>query len=428
MTRSNASSTNAFLEKPLNDPPEEQRQKPMKIPKRLRRLRAAVAAAILSWVVVGFTGGLAPSALAQTEELQQQREAEVERFFEEAHSSLDDALNSFDRQDGLPAENDLRFYDFLSETKESSEKEMNTYLDAAAEALGMSSISDRRTRIAGIRAKMQETREDITVWQRRKISAPKKTYNPLVITRDGYQKKIDAAKDRLVLHEQSIDDEKTALVDELKSIGMELDAENIDVLLESITGDEFVRVSIIFDNAKKFARELEQLTQQSGEDLEAARKYYGVYLMLLRTIDRLQNQFIENVDSVYYPKLDEFAEVARQNIAEAEKGIEAGANEAVLQSNIESNQLTFEATQLYKQSLSEQKYQMRLANLECKKNILTATNTYKTVTLSKNVADLLSTSRRAFDSIANLTVPDLRPFENVKMREAFDRITTELRK
>ena len=55
----------------------------------------------------------------------------------------------------------------------------------------------------------------------------------------------------------------------------------------------------IFDNAKRFAAELERLTNETGEDLEAAKKYYGVYLMLLKTVSRLQEKFVENVDNEY---------------------------------------------------------------------------------------------------------------------------------
>ena len=381
------------------------------------------------WLVIAVCVGLMPSnAGAQTEELAAQRKAETDRFFEEAHGALDSALEMFDDKEKLPAEQDLAFYDFLSATKQSQERKIESYLDTAAEALGLSSISDRRIRIADLRSKMASHRKNITLYQRKKISAPDKTYNPLTVTKTGYQKKIESAKSGIEGLELSIADEKAALVSELKRIGMDLDEEKIDLLLESITGDEFVRVSIIFDNAKAFALELEQLTEKTGEDLEAAKKYYGVYLMLLKTIDRLQNKFVENVDVVYYPKLDEFADAAQKNIAHAEKAIEAGGNAQVLENNIYSNQTAFEATQLYKQVLSQQKHEMMMANLECRKNILTAANTYKTVSLSKDLANLLSTSRRAFDSIANLTVPDLRPFENAKMREAFGKITRELRK
>jgi len=367
-------------------------------------------------------------ASAQTEEIFQQEEAQTNRFFEKAHGALDDALKVFDAQENLPGEDDLAFYDFLSRTQESEESKIEGYLDAAAGALGISSISDRRNRISDIRSEIKATREELTVYQRKIISAPIKSYNPLVVTESGYEKKIDMANEKILLLEESIAEEKVQLVQELQRIGMELDAEKIDMLLESITGDEFVRVSIIFDNAKAFALQLEQLTEQTGEDLEAAKKYYGVYLMLLKTVERLQNKFVENVDDVYYPKLDEFAEKAQQNIAEAKKAINAGADARVLENNIDSNQLTFDAAQSYKQVLAQQKHQMMLAKLECKKSILTAANTYKTVALSKDVASLLATSRRAFDSISNLAVPDLRPFENVKMREAFGKLTQELRK
>lgn len=382
----------------------------------------------LTLCLLGVATASPESALGQREEIFQQTEAETNRFFEKAHGALDEALKAFDAQENLPRKDELAFYNFISATQESEETKIEGYLDAAAGALGISSISDRRNRISDIRDEIKATREELTVYQRKIISAPLKSYNPLIVTESGYQKKIDAAKEKILMLEEKIEEEKVQLVRELQRIGMKLDAEKIDMLLESITGDEFVRVSIIFDNAKAFALELEKLTEQTGEDLEAAKKYYGVYLMLLKTVERLQSKFVENVDDVYYPKLEEFAEKAQQNIAEAKKAINAGADATVLENNISSNRLTFDAAQSYKQVLAQQKHQMIVANLECKKSILTAANTYKTVALSKDVASLLATSRRAFDSISNLAVPDLRPFENVKMREAFGKLTEELRK
>ena len=100
----------------------------------------------------------------------------------------------------------------------------------------------------------------------------------------------------------------------------------------------------------------------------------------------------------------------------------------ILRNNINSNQLTYDAALLYKDGLKEQRRQMVLANEACKKNILTAENTYKTVSLSKDLADLMSESRRAFDAISTLTMPDLRPFKNERLKDAFSKITRELRK
>ena len=380
-------------------------------------------------VVFGCLLFAVPQAFAlQTEEMLEQERRDTSRFFEEAHDALIEALDMFDEKGGLKESKDIAFYDFLSRSQEAQESRIEGYLDAASDALGISSISDQRMKVADIRKQISEAQKNLTVYERKKISAPEKSYNPLTVTREGYEKKIESANQQISDLESQIDDEKQKLIEQLEGIGLKLDAEQIDILLESITGDEFIRVSIIFDNAKNFALELEELTEKSGEDLDAAKRYYGVYLMLLKTVDRLQNKFIQNVDDEYYPKLDGFAQKALDNIDEAERAIRAGGDASILEGNIASNQVTYDAVMVYKQGLAHQKHQMMTANLECRRNILTAVNTYKTAALSKDVASLMATSRRAFDAITNLTVPDLKPFENLKVKEAFLEITKDLRK
>lgn len=378
----------------------------------------------LAITLIGFSS----IAHAQTKEAAAQKDAEMAKFFEQSHSALDNALAEFDDAQNRPENSELAFYDFLSKSKESQAKKVEGYLDVAGEALGISSISNRRIKIAELKESIVQKRKNISVYRRKKVSAVESTYNPLITTKSGYEKKIASAEEEIALATDAIEAEKQKLVTDLERIGMKLDAKSIDNLLDSITGDEFMRVSIIFDNAKSFAAELERLTNESGEDLETAKKYYGVYLMLLKTVSRLQQKFVENVDNEYYPKLDKFADKARENIADAQKAIRLGGDKAVLENNIESNQMTYDAAMFYKQGLAEQKHQMMLANLETKKSILTAANTYKTVALSKDVAELMAVSRKAFNSITGLAVPDLRPFENQKMKKAFSEMTRELRK
>ncbi|QDT12939.1 hypothetical protein [Planctomycetes bacterium K23_9] len=353
---------------------------------------------------------------------------QIATFFEDAHDSLSSALELFDDSQKRPSENELPFYDLLSRTKESQQEKVGGYLDAAGEAMGVSSISVRRQRIRVLRETIQETQRNLTVYKRKRISAPKETYNPLITTKSGYDKKIKEGEETILLSDQKIESEKERLVKDFARIGMRLDPVEVDELLDSITGDEFVRVTIVFDNAKRFAAELERLTNESGEDLEAAKQYYGVYLMLLHSMSRLQEKFVQNVDEVYFPKLDGFIDQARQNMNEAEEAIKQGGDKQILRNNIVSNQLTYDAAILYKDGLKEQRRQMLEANVACKRNILTAENTYKTVALSKDLSDLMSVSRRAFDSITGLSIPDLRPFRNERMRDAFSEITRELRK
>lgn len=389
--------------------------------------RILTSFAICSMLLTGSS--FAQTEPAQTEPaqaVQQDSAADTAPFFDQAHGALETALDLFDKQQELPKTDDLAFYDYFSRTKESQQKRVDSYLDVAAEALGISKINERRDRIAGLRTQITKSRTNIASYKRQRISAPESTYNPLGVSKSGYDKKIERAETRIENAEKEIAAEKDQLVQQLNSIGMSISKENVDVLLESITGDEFVRISIIFDNAKNFAAELERLTEESDEDLDTAKKYYGVYLMLLQSVDRLQLKFIEKVDNVYYPQLDSYMDQANQIIEDAKTAIKKGGDRKALQENIYSNEITLDAATFYKQSLDQQKYEMRKANEKIKKNILTATNTYKTAALSKDIASLISTSRRAFNAITSLSVPDLRPFENVKLKGEFSRLAREI--
>ena len=355
-----------------------------------------------------------------------ERTVDTAAFFERTHGALETALEMFDKQRQMPNDEDLAFYDFLSRTKESQQLKIEGYLEVAAEALGISKVNDRRAKISNLRQQIVNSRQNISIYQRKRISAPETTYNPLTVSQAGYDKKIVNEQAQIKQAEADIQTEKEVLVAELNQLGMQISPANVDILLESITGDEFVRISVIFDNAKEFARALEQLTEQTGEDLETAKKYYGVYLMLLKTIDQLQNKFIDNVDDVYYPKLDEYAKQAKLNIADARKAILDGGSPTVLENNIFNNQITYDTAMFYKQSLAKQKTQMMRANRDTRKNILTAVNTYRTASLSKDLASLMAVSRRAFESISNLSVPDLRPFDNTRLKEEFNKLTREM--
>ena len=370
---------------------------------QVKRTMRITIVTVLSMIVFG--SAIAP-AFAQVDE-RAKEQADTAAYFEKVHDALEDALGVYQDQETRPKGDDLAFYDFLSKTKESQQKKVDRYLEAAAEGLGISKINDRRNRIMDMRKSIADSRQDVSVYRRKRISAPEKSYNPLSVTKSGYDSKITTAEETIKQAEESIAAEKQRLVDDMKKIGMTIKPADVDILLDSITGDEFVRISIMFNNAKNFAGELERLTNESGEDLDAAKKYYGVYLMLLKSIDLMQNEFIKTVDDEYYPKLNQYAEKARENIKQAEEAISQGGSREILENNIDNNQLTYDAAMYYKQSLARQKYEMIKANESCKRNIITAVNTYRTAALSKELSSLIATSRRAFDSITTVSYTHL---------------------
>ena len=57
-----------------------------------------------------------------------------------------------------------------------------------------------------------------------------------------------------------------------------------------------------------------------------------------------------------------------------------------------------------------------------------AENTYRTVRSSGELRGLIHSGLNAFDSITNLSMPELKVFEGVIMREEFDEINRRLAK
>ena len=111
-------------------------------------------------------------AYVQIDELEQEEREAQNAFFEQTHKALDRALDLFDNQERLPGEEDLAFYNFLSRTKESEQRRIESYLDAAAEGLGISNMSERRNKIADLRKKIEGLHSSVTLYERKKIIGP----------------------------------------------------------------------------------------------------------------------------------------------------------------------------------------------------------------------------------------------------------------
>ena len=104
-----------------------------------------------------------------------------------------------------------------------------------------------------------------------------------------------------------------------------------------------------------------------------------------------------------------------------------GGDRKLLEANIRSNQLTRQTANLYIEYLKQNAALVATENKRAQKNMATAMNTYETVKLSSDVAALMNTGRRDFETLMKLQVPALREFGNDAIRKEFKRMTTELR-
>ena len=111
---------------------------------------------------------------------------------------------------------------------------------------------------------------------------------------------------------------------QLQQIGVEVFDDEIDFLLMPVTQDDFVSMAAVVSNISALTAQLEGLTEKSKELPSQTRRYYGMHLLLVYAIDRLQMRFIQEIDHVHLPKLHAFEDEARQNITEAKNQIASG--------------------------------------------------------------------------------------------------------
>ncbi len=357
-----------------------------------------------------------------------------ERFgqlFEEVVPILEETRGLVDQHADLPDKSRLPF----TEDKQSNSAAINELLDAAIVILGNSEVSDYRQKIRDANELIQGSHEAIADYRRQRVSAKWARdqsqidkVNPFELSKESIDEQIEKEEKEIQKQEKRLVELKKQFAKELSDIGVVVDEAAVESLLSSVSGDDIVSMAVVFENIKNVTAQLQNLTQQSGEALDVSKRYYGMYVVMVHVMDRIQKSFVRDVREKHIPKLKAFSKQADENIAQARSIIELkGGDPVLLSANIESNKLTQQTAILYIDYLQRNAALIEAENRRAQKNLATAMNTYNTVKLSSDVASLMKSGRRDFDALMKLQIPQLREFSNESIRREFERMTVELR-
>lgn len=364
---------------------------------------------------------------AQDESIEEIRNDFHKQAFKESVDYLDDAVRAFDEHEHLEEWN----WFSIGTSKDENVEKINELLDKAVEVLAISEIAESRQAIREAEANIEELQLDIDEYNLSKVSAKSSekmgTAEKWVKTsREDYEAKIEKAKAAVDAERNKIREIKGRFADELRAIGVDIDPESAETLLSTISGKDLVDLCIVFDNIKYITVELEKLTEDAGESGETARRYYGMYVMLIRIMDRIQKSFVQGIEERFIPKLESFRAEAEKNIAEARRNMRSGGSREIGENNIRINNLTLTAVKEYKKYLEAQASLIRTRNKQTERDLKDALNTYNSVKLSTNVSAILRAGSKNFFAVSRLQIPDLRVFESKELRDEFDRLTLEM--
>lgn len=306
------------------------------------------------------------------------------------------------------------------------EKEISALLDQAVAALSLSPLQNERATIAALNAEIEQSREKIASYRQERIGAP--TQSMVKRTRADYDALIRAEQQAIEDNQARLRQIQRDFAERLRAIGLELSDEQVEFLLATVVGDSMIDLGIVFDNVKAITVELERLVRESGEDMASARRYYGLYVVLLRALKQMHLEVEQRIEAEYIPQIDTIRQRARDLSGETRQLLKSQPDRAaVLEANLAAQQMTITAAGRYRDYLAEQARQVRRAREALQQDIRTAWNTYETVRVSGELVALVQSSQQLLDGLLERQVPPLRPFENLEMKREFEKLTDQLR-
>ncbi len=355
----------------------------------------------------------------------QRRRERTRALFGEVMEPLSEAAAAYDEHDELDESA------WFGRDQEDNLERIDNLLDEAIAVLRVSEIETTRSELRRLEDEIDELEARRITDSEARVSAPldeelnrlQRTYTT---SREDYDERILDAERGVAERRDQIQDLQVEFVRQMNSIGVELDRASAQSLLSTVTGDDFVEMCVVFDNVRGVTIQLQELTEQSGESLEAAKRYYGSYVVLIRLMDKIQRDFVRRVTEEMIPRLEELAAEARRTIDGAEENMSRGGDRSIGDQNIRSNELTIQATGLYAEYLRDQAAEIQARNDSLQITLRDAQNTYDTVTLSSEVATLLREGQRSFAALLKLDLPGLRGFENAELKAEFEQLTSKM--
>ncbi|MBQ7733681.1 MAG: hypothetical protein IJT58_06645 [Synergistaceae bacterium] len=342
--------------------------------------------------------------------------------------SLDDALELRDRHESLPNSTWLPF----TEDKASNSRKINKILDRALAVLINGEAGDMRRQAVELRAKITGLGRELDELRNKKITAPDKSYLFWEITKEKADKRIALLEDELRKSRAALTQINAKLAASLNEIGLELNASQVDILLNSVTGDELLQNAIIFDNVKLVAAKLEELARNETNSFEITRRYSGMYLVLNDLLIHTQEELIKKIDGDYKVKLkaiiNEADTLQKDALRRSKQGIYSKAQREAFAANAKSNAVTIRVAELYSQLLDTQRTGTLNTLKSLRLNRDLAENTYRTVRSTDELRGLIRSGLNLFDTIGALSMPELKIFENGAMRLEFEEINRRLKK
>lgn len=332
----------------------------------------------------------------------------------------------------LPKSEDFIVPPIWTETREDREAKIRRLLDSALGIVTDVPVVEVQKKVEGLRGNIRDLEESIIRLKEKQLTAPKDGVLPGVIT-DTVASLDAAIKDseaKIAANRDAIGKAKGEIGDALARSGVQLGADQVDLLLDSVLSGDLVRLVAVFNAAKVIDTQLGKLMAASGDNMNAARKYFAMHAALFAMLVHAQDATIARIDTGYMPKLDAILKdisAARAKTKELLRAENRADQKKALEANLESQRLAEEAAKGYRRYLNQQREQIARARSRAVHDLRIADNTFETVEASFQLRNLMRDSAASFEAIQKLEAPTFEQiFKNEELRREFENLTRKL--
>jgi len=368
--------------------------------------------------------GIEPAAAADPYLDEQKRLERHAAMIARMHGDVSEVLDLREAQESAPASS----YNPLTETKSDIEDEIVTVLDELAAMLLDDGITAAVDEIDRLRDQQRQLRDELARLREARFAAPEQS--AWQSTKADIDEDILQAQEQIAVAERQITLIKGKIALRFEAIGVDLDETQIDLLLNRIDGGDVIGLTVMIKTVADMTEVLKALMAENAGSLEFARRYYAASLVLRELIVHAQNGYIERVDDVWVPRLDEIGQQLADGIESDRQSLASeysAVRKRIFETNIQQSQRALDILQLYRARLVAQRERVADAREEAVRDVAAAFSTYKSVSLSSLLINLVEESATTFEELMRLQIPEIIPFDDPILEDKFRELTDELR-
>jgi len=214
----------------------------------------------------------------------------------------------------------------------------------------------------------------------------------------------------------------------LEEYGLSLNTDQVKVLLSRVDADDIIGMTTSFSVIAELTQQFSEATLASGENLQIAKNYYFMHVILLELQMHIQRNYIDRLKNVYLVKLGNLKRENGSLIFKTKSLVSSseGSYQKIYEQNLKSQQFTRKVLVLYEKILRKDLKKIENGLKKVNDNFLVALNTYETVNVSADLAKLMAGNNNLFNEVMSLQTPELIPFENLEIQDAFETLSLQL--